>query len=84
MSSMGLDRLRRFLLREMRMSHVYQPLMIRTMLLRGGRATTREIAAAFLAEDESQLDYYDNIVQRMPGPVLRRRGVVVRDPRVSR
>lgn len=61
------------------MSHIYQPLMIRTMLLRGGRATTREIAAAFLAADESQLDYYGNIVQRMPGQVLRRRKVVERE-----
>jgi ATP adenylyltransferase len=79
MSSLGLENLRLFLLREMRLSHVYQPLMIRTMLSRGGRATTREIAAAFLAEDESQLDYYGNIVQRMPGAVLRLRGVVERD-----
>jgi hypothetical protein len=58
MSSVGIENLRHFLLREMRMSHIYQPLMIRTMLLRGGHATTREIAAAILAEDESQLDYF--------------------------
>src|SRR5215207_2888070 len=68
-----------FLQQRMRMSHVYQPLMIKTLLLKGGRASTREIAAAFLAEDQSQLEYYETIILRMPGPVLRRHGVVARD-----
>jgi hypothetical protein len=68
-----------FLQRRMRMSHIYQPLMIKTLLGNNGRATTRQIAAAFLAEDQSQLEYYETIVARMPGPVLRRHGVVARE-----
>jgi ATP adenylyltransferase len=74
------DHLARFLRAEMRMSHIYQPVMIKTLLQNRGSATTRTIAAAFLAEDESQLEYYEMITNRMPGPVLRRRGIVERQP----
>ena len=45
----------------------------------GGRAPTRDIAAAFLSHDESQLDYYETIINRMPGAVLRKSGLVSRD-----
>lgn len=72
----GTARLRAFLESEMSMSHVYQPVMIRTMLEGGGAATRRQIAAAFLGADLSQLEYYENVVSRYPGPVLRRRGIV--------
>ena len=77
--SVAYKKLRTFLQDEMRMSHIYQPLMIKTILAGQGRASTRQIAAAFLAEDESQLEYYEAITNRMPGPVLRRRGIVIRD-----
>jgi hypothetical protein len=50
------DRLRGFILERMRMSHIYQPLMLKTLIEAGGRASTREIAANFLARDESQLE----------------------------
>lgn len=72
----GIERLKHFLETEMAMSHVYQPIMIRTMLEGGGAATRRQIAAAFLGADLSQLEYYENVVTRYPGPVLRRRGIV--------
>jgi diadenosine tetraphosphate (Ap4A) HIT family hydrolase/5-methylcytosine-specific restriction endonuclease McrA len=77
--SLAFDRLRQFLQRDMRMSHLYQPLMLKTLLNGNGRASTRQIAAAFLAEDESQLDYYQAVTNRMPGLVLRRHGLVVKD-----
>ena len=63
----------------MRMSHIYQPVMIRELLRRGGRASIRDIAAAFLARDESQLEYYEQITKNMPGKVLAKHGVVERD-----
>ena len=72
----GIERLRKFLDTEMAMSHVYQPVMIRTMLEGGGAATRRQIAAAFLGADLSQLEYYESVVSRYPGPVLRKRGIV--------
>ena len=67
MSSPAFSRLAQFLQNEMRMSHIYQPLMLKLLLERGGRAPTRDIAAAFLSHDESQLDYYETIIHRMPG-----------------
>ena len=58
------------------MSHIYQPVMIREILSRDGTASIREIAAAFLARDASQLEYYEQITKRMPGTVLRKHGIV--------
>jgi hypothetical protein len=43
---------------------------------KGGEATVSEVAQALLAEDQAQLDYYREIRKRMPGAVLRRRGVI--------
>ena len=73
------DRLRSFILERMRMAHIYQPLMLKTLIEAGGRASIREIAANFLARDESQLEYYEEITKRMPGKVLGNHGMVVRD-----
>jgi ATP adenylyltransferase len=63
----------------MRMSHIYQPVMIRELLTRGGKASIRDIAAAFLARDASQLEYYEQITKDMPGKVLAKHDVVKRD-----
>lgn len=80
----GFERLKAFLETQMTMSHVYQPVMIRTMLEGGGAATRRQIAAAFLAADLSQLEYYEQVVGNYPGPVLKRRGIVEQDGAVFR
>ena len=61
------------------MSHIYQPVMIKELLQSGGRASIRNIAAAFLARDESQLEYYEQITKDMPGKVLGRHGIVERN-----
>ena len=75
------QRLRRFLLEEMRMSHVYQQVMIRELLRRGGTASTEVIARALLAEDRAQIDYYRLIVRDMVGRVLtKNRRIVERLP----
>src|SRR5688572_16743588 len=76
--SLAYERLVQFLDTEMRMSQIYQPVMLEELLTHSGRATIRTIAAAILAHDESQIDYYAEIVKRMPGPVLSRRGIVRR------
>jgi hypothetical protein len=51
------------------MSHAYQQLILTTLIEAGGRASIREIAATFLARDESQREYYEEITKRMPGKV---------------
>ena len=44
MSSPAFQRVAQFLQNEMRMSHIYQPLMLKLLLEQGGRAATRDIA----------------------------------------
>jgi len=78
-NSNAFTQLKAFITTKMRMSHIYQPLMIRTLVEAGGRASVRTIAAAFLARDESQLEYYEHITKVMPGRVLAGHGVVQRE-----
>jgi diadenosine tetraphosphate (Ap4A) HIT family hydrolase/5-methylcytosine-specific restriction endonuclease McrA len=76
---MRFDDLVQFIEHDMRMSHVYQPVMLRELLDRGGRASRKDIARALLNEDRSQLDYYSEITRNMVGRVLTNRQVVKRD-----
>lgn len=68
-----------FIQNKMVMSHVYQPLMIRALVDCGGSATIRQLAHAFLGQDESQLLYYEKRIKEMPLKVLTRRGVTEAD-----
>jgi hypothetical protein len=77
--SSAFARLSQFLAEQMRMSHVYQPLMLKTLIEGEGWASARNIALAFLTRDESQLGYYEEIVKRMPGRVLASHGLVKRE-----
>ncbi len=76
---MSFRALKKFLLSDMRMSHIYQPAMIKALVARKGRCSTREIAAEILGRDESQLEYYERITKEMPGRVLSKHGIVIRD-----
>jgi ATP adenylyltransferase len=55
-----------FLETKMSMSHIYQPLLIKTLIDAGGSATLRQLAQAFLSQDESQLIYYEDRIKQMP------------------
>jgi ATP adenylyltransferase len=76
---MSFEQLLHFIERDMRMSHVYQPVMIRELLNREGHASRDQIARALLNEDRSQLEYYAEITRDMVGRVLSNRNVVSRD-----
>jgi len=65
-----------FISKQMRMSHIYQPVMIKTLLQSGGEATTEEIATSLLAYDQSQVEYYTLRTKTMVGKVLTNNGVV--------
>ncbi len=65
-----------FIDNKMRMSHIYQPLLIKTLVEAGGSATVRQLAQQFVLEDESQLQYYENTIKRMPVKVLKSHGIV--------
>jgi diadenosine tetraphosphate (Ap4A) HIT family hydrolase len=53
--------------------------MLEKLLAGGGQASEREIAEEILSYDESQIEYYEGIVQRMVGRVLRNHGLVSRN-----
>jgi diadenosine tetraphosphate (Ap4A) HIT family hydrolase/5-methylcytosine-specific restriction endonuclease McrA len=76
---MHFDKLLQFIERDMRMSHVYQPVMLRELLSRNGRATVADIARALLNEDRSQIEYYSEITKNMVGRVLTSRNIVKRN-----
>lgn len=65
-----------FLEHKMSMSHVYQPVLIKALIDSGGTSTVRQLAQKFLAEDESQLLYYEKRIKEMPVKVLRKHGVI--------
>ena len=67
---MSFKKLKKFLTKEMRMSHVYQPVMIRSLLKNKGKANTQKIAKDLLAYDVSQVEYYQQITKNMVGKVL--------------
>jgi ATP adenylyltransferase len=68
-----------FIENKMRMSHIYQPLLLRILVEAGGTATVRQLAHGFLAQDESQLRYYENRIKEMPVPVLKKRGIISKE-----
>ena len=68
-----------FIDNRMKMSHIYQPLMLHILVEAGGTATIRQLAHGFLAQDESQIRYYENRIKEMPVPVLKKRGVISKE-----
>ena len=72
--------LRDFIQHQMRMSHIYQPVMLRELLKRRGKASVTTIAKALLSRDQSQIEYYEAITKNMVGKVLtKNRGITERD-----
>ena len=52
------ERLKSFLTNEMRQSHIYQPVMLKELLAKGGISRTADIAQAILSHDPTQIEYY--------------------------
>ena len=80
--SASFDALAQFLNHKMRMSHIYQPIMLIELLQSGGCAATDDIARAFLVRDPTQIQYYSEITNRMPGRVLGKHEITQKDKRV--
>ena len=76
---MKYDELKSFIEERMRMSHIYQPLLIKILVESGGSATVRQLALSFLGYDESQIRYYENTLKKMPIRVLSSHGIVKKD-----
>lgn len=69
------ERLRIFIAERMRMSHVYQPLMLMELLGRRSPAPAEDVARRILGEDVTQIDYHTERVKRMVGKVLTGNGI---------
>ena len=76
---MTFEELMNFIEKQMKMSHIYQPLLIRTLVDAGGTVTLHQAAMAFLDRDQSQITYYEDRIKKMPLRVLRNHGVVDND-----
>ena len=63
------ERLRHYIAERMRMSHVYQPLMLMELLGRRSPAPAQDVARRILGEDMTQIDDYTERVKRMVGKV---------------
>ena len=69
------ERLRDTIAKRMRMSHVYQPLMLMELLGRRSPAPAQDVARRILGEDVNQIDDYTERVKRMVGKVLTGNGI---------
>jgi diadenosine tetraphosphate (Ap4A) HIT family hydrolase/5-methylcytosine-specific restriction endonuclease McrA len=76
---MTYDQLADFVERRMRMSHIYQPVMLLTLLQHDGQCSETDIAKAISVHDPTQIEYYEAITRNMVGRVLTKHGVVKRD-----
>ncbi|QNI79659.1 HIT domain-containing protein [Synechococcus sp. RS9909] len=73
--SSAYDRLAEYINRRMRMSYIYQPLMLMELLGRSSPAPAEDIARRILGEDSSQIEYYTERVKRMVGRVMTSNGI---------
>ena len=79
---MTFDHLKDFITKQMKMTHIYQPVMLIELLKSSGAATRDQIAKAILSHDRSQIEYYEHITLNMVGKVLtNNRGITVRNKR---
>ena len=80
MPSNEYQKLSDFIKKQMKMSHIYQPVMLIELLSRKGSASTTEIAKALLGYDISQVEYYEHITKNMVGKVLTKsRGITSKE-----
>lgn len=72
-------KLKDFILSRMRISQIYQPVMIKALIENKGRMSVTEIATAILKYDPSQIEYYEDITKNMVGKVLLSHGIVSKE-----
>lgn len=81
---MTFNQLKDFLENQMRMSHIYQPLLILTLLESGDLATLRQLAIEFASRYEVQIEDYRRRILNMPVKVLKKHAVIERDGELIR
>jgi diadenosine tetraphosphate (Ap4A) HIT family hydrolase len=76
--------LKNFILIDMQMQHVYQPVMLIELLKNNGEASETQIAKAILGVDPVQQRYYEDKVRNMVGKVLNKNGITEREKSTHR
>tara|TARA_E500000178_G_scaffold278728_1_gene278296 strand:+ start:841 stop:1824 length:984 start_codon:yes stop_codon:yes gene_type:complete len=77
---MTYQQLHTFLTNQIRMSHIYQPVMLKRIFLNDGSASVNEIAKDLLSYDQSQIEYYEDRTKNMVGKVLtNNRNITLKD-----
>jgi ATP adenylyltransferase len=78
--AMSFIKIKQFITTEMKMSQVYQPVMLIQLLKSNGKATVQQIAQAILDKDPTQIEYFSEIVKNMVGRVLtKNRGITEKE-----
>lgn len=85
-SNIAFEQLAHFIENKMRMSHIYQPVMIMELLSNGGVLKDIDIAKSFLAYDpranehhRNQIEFYTDRTNNMVGRVLQKHSIVTWD-----
>ena len=73
---MTFPELKDLLMYKMRMSHIYQPVMLMSLLKNRGVSSLDSLAKDLLINDQIQMEYYDNVTRNMVGKVLKKINVV--------
>ncbi len=76
---MNFAEIKDFLLYRMRLSHIYQPLLIKSLIDVGGYATVRQLAMVFVGYDEALLQQYERTLKNMPIKVLKKHDIIETD-----
>ena len=76
MSNMEKPDLIHFLTKKMSMTDVYQPAVIKKLLLHGGKRTKKQLASVLAQYDHSVQEYYERIVMRWPKITLTKHGII--------
>lgn len=75
---MTFEQLEEYITLKMRMSHIYQPVMLLSLLQHRGVCHQKDIATSILSNDISQIEYYSKITNDVVGKILRKHKVVER------
>lgn len=78
---MKFSELKNFLSKKMRMSEIYQPAVIRTLLKNNGKASLKEVAEFIAPLDEEIVNYYISKLKIFPKEVLQKHGIAEIKPK---
>jgi len=80
MATSAFEKLKTFLTQTMRMSHVYQPVIVKRLLeSETGTLPIRTLAEDCLTYDEAQVEYYVSIVKRYPRDTLLKHDIIAKE-----